>query len=102
MLFVGTTIISDCWKGYFNLGSDYNYKHLTVNHSKNFVDPETGACTNIAEGTWFQVKRTLPQSGRYKDHLASYLAAFMWRRQHNSEDIFEAFIDAISEIYPPK
>lgn len=47
----GTTIISDCWKGYSCLSSA-GYKHLTVNHSENFVDPESGACTNSIESQW--------------------------------------------------
>ncbi|EGZ12767.1 hypothetical protein PHYSODRAFT_334627 [Phytophthora sojae] len=28
------------------------YKHEWVNHSKNYVDPDTGAHTNRIEGTW--------------------------------------------------
>ncbi|KYN22649.1 hypothetical protein ALC57_04950 [Trachymyrmex cornetzi] len=37
----GTTIMSDCWKSYKNLNSK-NFQHLTVNHSMNFVDPDSG------------------------------------------------------------
>ena len=36
----GTTIISDCWKAYNCLEAD-GYKHFKVNHSVNFVDPDT-------------------------------------------------------------
>lgn len=38
-----TTIFSDCWRVYEILGSGYEY--LSVNHSINFVDFETGANT---------------------------------------------------------
>ena len=36
----GNTIISDCWKVYDCL-KDEMFQHLTVNHTYNFVDPDT-------------------------------------------------------------
>ena len=55
----GTTIISDCWKAYNSL-SEEGFKHLTVNHSVNFVDPESGAHTNRIESTWGALKSPFP------------------------------------------
>lgn len=37
----GSTIVTDCWSGY-NYLTARGYLHLTVNHSRNFVDPNTG------------------------------------------------------------
>ena len=37
----GTTIYRDCWRDYNGL-TELDFPHYTVNHSMNFVDPETG------------------------------------------------------------
>jgi transposase-like protein len=57
----GTTVISDCWGAYNNLGS-LGYEHRTVNHSIWFKNPISGAHTNTIESTWSRVKVFL---GRY-------------------------------------
>jgi hypothetical protein len=38
----GTTIISDCWRSYDTL-KDENFEHLTVNHSREYKNPENSA-----------------------------------------------------------
>ena len=62
----GSTIITDCWKAYDNLGAD-GFQHLTINHSYNFVDPTIGAHTNTVENLWWQIKRQLPDTHRQLD-----------------------------------
>lgn len=53
----GSVIISDLWRAYFRIEElPYGYRHFTVNHSENFVDPLTGACTNTIESTWQKFK----------------------------------------------
>ena len=61
----GTTIISDCWKAYSSL-KDEGFQHLTVNHSIEFKNEETGACTNTTESTCRALKNFLPPSGTTK------------------------------------
>jgi len=54
----GTTIISDQWAAYGRINElPELYEHYTVNHSENFIDPETGAHTQTIEGTWSHFKR---------------------------------------------
>ena len=44
----GSIIISDKWKAYNGIDDipHMGYVHYDVNHSENYVDPESGACTN--------------------------------------------------------
>ncbi|GFT08181.1 putative isxo2-like transposase domain protein [Trichonephila clavipes] len=98
----GTTIISDCWKSYDCL-SDEGYVHLRVNHSLNFVDPETSAHTNSIEGNWSAIKKGLHKA-HVKGQFDSYLAEYMWRRSNGHKlvnDNFHDFLSSIARVYPP-
>ena len=57
----GSTTISDCWVAYKCLDKLGN-KHETVNYSENFVDPKSGACTNLIENRWWCIKRQIPST----------------------------------------
>ncbi|GFX24742.1 DDE_Tnp_IS1595 domain-containing protein [Trichonephila clavipes] len=73
----GTTIISDCWRAYKCL-SEEGYRHLTVNHSLTFKNPESGAHTNSIEGTWLAIKRNLKgHTDHVEGQFDSYLAEYM-------------------------
>jgi len=53
----GSTIFSDQWAIYGQL-RNLGYNHQTVNHKKNFVDPQTSVCTNSIEAYWSRDKRS--------------------------------------------
>jgi len=53
-----TVIYSDQFTPYIPL-NQLGYIHLSVNHSQNFVDPDSGAHTNTIEGVWALVKKML-------------------------------------------
>jgi transposase-like protein len=99
----GTTIISDCWAAYNNISNipDRSYTHLTVNHSRNFVDPTTGACTNMVESLWGKAKyRNKRHWGTHKTMVDSYLCEFMWRKRYAGTDPHAAILRDIVEAYP--
>ena len=50
----GTCVMSDMWKTYDCL-RDEGYNHLTVKHSLNFVDLDTGSHTQCIENTWWEI-----------------------------------------------
>ncbi|KCZ77911.1 hypothetical protein H311_01070, partial [Anncaliia algerae PRA109] len=52
----GSILHTDCWRGYINL-QDFGYKHYTVNHSQNFVNPSNFCSTQMIEGMWSVYKR---------------------------------------------
>lgn len=95
----GTTIISDCWKSYEIL-SEMDFTHLTVNHSLNFVDPDTGAHTQNIESTWWQIKRGLPDTHTRHYRLYLYLGEFLWRKiaSRLQVDEFIYFLDCAAAI----
>jgi transposase-like protein len=80
---VGSIIVTDCWGAYNKLES-YGFKHFTVNHSKNFVDGNTGACTNTVEGFWHLCRSSLPSRGVNTNNVYLYLSEFLYRKQNNN------------------
>ena len=78
---LGTTIITDCWKAYGSL-KDLGYEHFTVNHKKNFVDPETGANTNTMERSWRDAKAVVPRYGKNRKNYEHYLSEVQFRRMY--------------------
>ena len=97
----GSIIWSDCWKSYDRIPKlPEGYKHATVNHSKNFVDPETGTCTNRIESDWRHAKGEFPRYGTRPEMYSSYLGFFMWKRKHFGKDLFLDLIKDIAIIHP--
>ena len=102
----GTTIHSDGWAAYngiANLPVQPPYQHLVVNHSENFVDPQTGACTNTIECYWKNCKRRFKcMQGVHQRHLASHLDEFMWRELHGKshQEALHHIIEHLAQWYP--
>lgn len=94
----GSIIHSDCWKAYNQLGR-IGYTHITVNHSKEFLDPASAACTNRIECEWRNAKASMPKYGVHKGLHDGYLAQFMWHRRYYDTDKFLAIIAHCNEAF---
>jgi hypothetical protein len=85
----GTTIITDCWRGYSGL-SDLNFNHFTVNHSINFVSPDNNEIhTQNVERLWRSIKAVIKKfSGIYRKSL---LIKFLWDKNVGNVDELQKF-----------
>ena len=96
----GTTIYSDLWRAYRNIDQK-GYFHGTVNHSYNFVDPDSGVHTNTIESNWRPLKNRIERGGVGQHvNFANHLYEYLWMRSHkDDDDIFMSFIKAITDVY---
>ena len=100
-IYPGTTIISDQWKAYSGIEQlkGYNFQHLTVNHSENFVDPTTGAHTQTIESLWHSLKmKKKRQGGTHRQMIDSYLCEFAWRKRTEKPQHFSKILIDISQF----
>lgn len=95
----GTTIMSDCWAAY-NCLQEAGLLHQTVNHKKNFIDPETLARTQKVERFWRDAKRHVPPFGRNLECFGEYFAEFlMSRRYPNYSERLHEFFSMCSKMF---
>ena len=93
----GSIVYTDEWQGYNTLVAK-GYTHDSVNHSIQFVDPQTGVHTNTQEGLWHHVKRQMTGCKNIEDVLID----FMFRRRFNAcsgitqiPNAFNGYINAL-------
>ena len=79
----GTTIWSDQWAVYNNVGSLPGVAgHGVVNHSLHLVDPTTRVNTQTVESYWSRVKTKFKRMmGVSSAQLALHLDEFTWRER---------------------
>lgn len=95
------TIVSDLWKACRKLGElPESYVYLTVNHLTNYVDLDTGACTNSIESIWQKLKQDYKKSETNRGLLKSLITEYVWRKKFHGPDIFYNFWKQVSEQYP--
>jgi transposase-like protein len=90
---VGTTIMSDCWPAYNELEAK-GFNHLTVNHSRHYIDPDTWANTQKIESSWRAMKKRICRGGIPKERLGEHLCEYLWRRdvKHRCADLFTEMV----------
>jgi len=79
----GTTLISDCWAAYQDIGS-LGYTHRAVNRSISSANPDTGDHANTIQCTLRHVRAFLRPYHRqddYEFHLAHYMFAATCKAQ---------------------
>ena len=88
-------IMTDKWGTYNSIDQlEQGYQHQTVNHSKNLVDPETGACTNRIESKWCQLKPKIPKRRYSFENVGEEILVQVWRHQ-NQGNLWSAFLEAL-------
>ena len=102
----GTKIISDLWPAYGRIPAlGMNYTHETVNHSTNFIDPNTGAHTQNVERMWRDLKFVKKKyNGFHREEIDSHLAEFLWRKNKkvNIKNCFRKALELIANtIFEP-
>ena len=102
----GTIFCSDGWKAYGNLKEHLQLDdcmHFAVNHTKNYVDPETGAYTQTVEGMWNHCKQFMPSFGMKPRDLHTYIGTFLWTRycKQRRLDMFMHILKCAAELHPP-
>ena len=92
----GSIIYTDCWRAYKKPCEELFFQHLTVNHSKEFVDKVTGVHTNTVEGLNNALKTEIKPRNRNKEGIDDYLNFFLWKRI-NKTRIWDTFILALKD-----
>lgn len=101
----GTTIITDCWRGYNTQALLLSgFDHFSVNHSYNFVHPnDCNVHTQGIESNWARIKRDMRrQIGRMSSpNIETYLTEYTWRSLHKTnEELFFDFVNVINYFNP--
>lgn len=95
-----STVVSDEWAGYNRL-ADKGYIHETVNHSKNYVNPETGFHTQAIERVWKEAKFWLQRARHAGPYLQNHLDEVSWRclRRNHPNGLFGAFLEDVHTVF---
>lgn len=96
-----STIISDCWKSYDCLESE-GFLHLKVNHTYNFVDPDTGANTNLIERQWRDLRGIVQKMGAKVDYPGHFARVMFLKKFYSQKTRQHVFWNHVGKMYREK
>ena len=99
----GTTILTDKWGGYVDIEAlGQNYVHFSVNHSRNFVNPQDRTVhTQNIERLWRTMKEEIPEETR-KYEIESYINRFLFFQRYqlpSRSERFHVVLELIRNTY---
>jgi superfamily II DNA helicase RecQ len=90
---INAIVNSDAWASYKQL-KKLGFDHRTVNHSINFVDPQTGAHTQRVESLWGVCKKWCKkQNYHHSEYLQDYL--YEWCFKYNCHGDLKIIISSL-------
>ena len=89
-------IWSDEWRAYSRLG-EYFAAHQTINHSQNFIDPNTEVYTQLIECVWSHAKLAIMRNkkGTNLSKLQSHLSFFCFLYRYKYQDQLTKFFEIL-------
>jgi hypothetical protein len=97
-----TVLVSDCWRGYRTADlQELHVAHMTVNHSRHFVDPQTGATTNHIESRWQKLRMlSSVRFGLHSSNLRAVIAEHLWKQRYGSNACaMSNFLEHVADLY---
>jgi len=102
----GTEIWTDEWRAYRNIprwvANGQPYVHRTVNHQHNFVNPNTGANTQMIDRAWKCARLKIIKNANnvHPNSLPGYLAEIWWRSKNLHKTApFNDFLAEVQKQY---
>ena len=92
--------MTDCCKENTQL-KESGFKHETVNHSNNSVNPSTGFHTQAIEYAWIEEKAPMQRTRGPKKLIESYLDELSWRapKGDHKDDLLTLFLRDVRKFY---
>ena len=96
----GSAIVTDGWAGY-NRVSEHGFLHETVNHSTNFVNPNTGFHTQGIERVWQEARKWVKRARHAGPLFQSHLDEACWKalRSDHPFGLLDAFFREVCKFY---